>query len=64
MYLLYLGQNHVQLSKVFWKTKSVLLLDRKMKVNWKFQFFLISVKTPPKTLYSISHESANAKKGK
>ena len=31
--------DHVQLTLLNWDTKSVLALNKKLKVNWKFQFF-------------------------
>ena len=39
-YALNLGRYHLQLALLNWDTKSVLALNKKLKVNWKFQFFI------------------------
>ena len=33
-----LGPDHLQLTLLNWDTKSVLAINNKLKVNWKFQF--------------------------
>ena len=38
--LAHLGPGHVQLTLLNWDTKSVLAINKKLKVNWKFQFFI------------------------
>ena len=32
--------DHVQLTLLNWDVESVLALNKKLKVNWKFQFFI------------------------
>ena len=38
--ILHLGPNHLQLTLLNWDTESVLALNKKLKMNWKFQFFI------------------------
>ena len=35
-----LGPDHLILTLQNWHTRSVLALNKKLKVNWKFQFFI------------------------
>ena len=35
-----LGPDHLQLTLLNWDTESVLALNKKLKVNWKFQFLI------------------------
>ena len=39
------GPDHVLFTLLHWDIKSVLVLNKKLKVNWKFQFFINSAKT-------------------
>ena len=54
-YFLHIGPNHVKLSKVFWETKSVLVLNKKLKVNWKFQSFIYC----QNTWHDLTHSTYN-----
>ena len=36
----FMGSDHLQLTLLNWDTKSVLALNKKLKVNQKFQFFI------------------------
>ena len=45
--ILHLGPNHLQLTLLNWDTESVLPLNKKLKVIWKFQFLFFSAKTLP-----------------
>ena len=38
--ILHLGPDHLQLTLLNWDTESVIALNKKLKVNWKFQFFI------------------------
>ena len=35
-----IGPDHLQLTLLNWDNKSVLALNKRLKVNWKFQFFI------------------------
>ena len=35
-----LGPDHLQLTLLNWETKNVLALNKKLKVNWKFDIFI------------------------
>ena len=38
--IILLGLDHLQLTLPNWDTESVSTLNKKLKVNWKFQFFI------------------------
>ena len=50
----------MQLIKVSWKTESVLALNKKTESELELSVFYLVPKHfwPPKTLYSIAHDSA------
>ena len=39
--IIILGPDHLQLTLLNWETESVLALNKKLQVNWKFQFFFL-----------------------
>ena len=56
----YQGPDHQQLTLLNWDTKSVLALNKKLKVNWKCHFFYLEPKhfQCPNRVKSIADDPA------